>query len=77
MRTGKGSRDFLNLAAAFRRAKVDGGTDRHRAEVKCLLNGSKRCLVVQRRQRERFVVVNLHQKRDFVRVLRATLARTP
>ena len=68
MRTGKGCGNFFYLTTAFRRAKVDSGTDGDRAEVEGLLNGSEHGLVVQRRQGQGFVVVEFDQERDFVRV---------
>src|SRR3989338_11215878 len=56
--------DFLNLAAALRRSKINGGTHTQCTHVVRLLHRTEHYLIEFVRIREEFVVIELHDERD-------------
>ncbi len=69
MGTGKGFGHFDDLAVAFFRAEVDGGTHRSGTHVVGLLDGTKHDLIELVRIGHELVVVDLDHKRNLVGVL--------
>ena len=60
---------FLQLPLGFFRSKVNRRAHAHRAHVERLANARKPDLIEAVRVREEFVVVELQEKRNLVRVL--------
>ncbi len=68
MRALKRGRNFFNLAARLFGAEINRRPDRHRAHIEGLFDARIQRLVVLRRVAQGFVMVNLHQERNAVRV---------
>ncbi len=64
--TLKGGGDLFNLAAGFRRTKVDSRADRYRTHIECLLDAGVVGLIIGGRVAEGFVMVEFHEKRNAV-----------
>src|SRR5256714_14456854 len=77
VRLMEGDRDFPDLPIGLRRAEIDGGTERDRAQFPGLADGSERDLVVLIRIREELVVIDLADERDPVCVLTSHGAEHP
>ena len=60
---------FLQLPLGLLRPKVDGRADPHRAHLEPLFDAREADLIERVGIRDELVVVELHQKRDLVRVL--------
>ena len=68
MRVRKRLRHLHNLPATLVGAEINRRPHRRRAHVRGLFHGAEQDLIGLVRIREQFVVVDLHQKRNFVRV---------
>src|SRR6266403_5429757 len=69
MSVREGLADFDDLTGALIGAEIDGGANCGSAEVVSLLHGAEEHLVEAIGEREQFVVIHLHDKRNFVGVL--------
>ncbi len=69
--------DFHDLPVALIGPEVDGRPDRRRAQVMPRLHVGEEYLIKFIRVGQQFVVIDLHDERNFVRVLAATEPRIP
>ena len=69
MSAREGLRDFNDLAAALIRAEIDGRAHGGGAHVVSLLYGAEQYLIGSIGESEEFIVVDLHDEGNFVRVL--------
>src|SRR5699024_11239998 len=64
----KSTRYLLNLPAGLRRAKIDGSSHCNRPHIVSPVNGAKHHLIIRVGVGQKFVMINLDDKRDLVSI---------